>query len=533
MKLKNTVLGLSLACLLVACNNEQLMKEMKVPSGMSSGELLIQPDTYPVNELTYPSHSGVLIVPENRSNPNTRQIEIPFIQIHATGEEVGDPIFFLNGGPGNANIFSYKFVDNLIEHHDIVLVGFRGVEGSVTLTLNEIDEFFANMPGDLTEMSTLEAMASAYAKGARRLQREGIDTDGYTITEVLSDIDLVREKLGYKNINLLSVSYGTRLAMIYDWMFPGTVNRSAMISVNPPGRFEWRPEVMDQHLKYYAELYKNDVVNGNPDIDIAEIIRKNSRKIPDSWMLIPIKKGNVLMSTFMMLYSTATAPQLFDAWIAADQGDWSGIALLSKSMDMMIAGAMLWGDLASKAASADYDFGQDMNLMDEFMPENSIIGAPGTLLGIGALGWPANLIPDSLRKVNYSETNTLLINGNIDVSTPEQFGRLELLPQLKNGTQVLISEAAHSPDIWGNQRPALDHMLKVFFKTGIVDDSKYEYQPMNFEVGISFQTIAKLILGGILLIVILIGFTFRFIFRRIHRKKRLTNESPTLATLKN
>jgi hypothetical protein len=75
--------------------------------------------------------------------------------------------------------------------------------------------------------------------------------------------------------------------MIYDWMFPNVVNRSAMIAVNPPGRFEWRPEVMDQHLKYYAELNKKDSVYGNPVIDIAEIIRKNSREIPESWMFLP------------------------------------------------------------------------------------------------------------------------------------------------------------------------------------------------------------------------------------------------------
>jgi len=60
-----------------------------------------------------------------------------------------------------------------------------------------------------------------------------------------------------------------------------------MIAVNPPGRFEWRPEVMDQHLKYYAELNKKDSVYGNPVIDIAEIIRKNSREIPESWMFLP------------------------------------------------------------------------------------------------------------------------------------------------------------------------------------------------------------------------------------------------------
>jgi pimeloyl-ACP methyl ester carboxylesterase len=384
------------------------------------------------------------------------------------------------------------------------------------------------MPGDMTEKATLDKMSEAYVKGAERLQSEGVDTDGYIITEVLNDVDLVRKSLGYSKINLFSASYGTRLAMIYDWMFPNTVHRSAMISVNPPGRFEWRPEVMDQHLKHYSELYKKDSIYGNPDIDIAEIIRKYSRNIPKSWMFIPIKKGYVLMSTFMMLYSTDTAPKLFDAWIAASNGDWSGIAMLSLSMDFMLKDALLWGDLISKASSADYDFDPDLDLMKEFMPENSIIGAPGTLLGIGAVDWPSKLIPDSLRTVQYSETNTLLINGNIDVSTPEQFGRKELLPYLKNGTQVLISEAAHTSDIFGKQRPALDFMLTKFYKTGIVDNSKYKYQAMSFKVGLSFQAMLKLSLALIVLVIVLIAILIRYL---VIRRQRRTTRSKNNANL--
>jgi len=506
--------------LLVSCNEQPLLKEINVPENISSGDFYSQTDKYTIGDNTYPAHSGVIIVPENRDKTDSRLIQIPFIQIHSTSDYIAEPIFFFNGGPGSPNIDTYNFANNFIDKHDVVLVGFRGVDEGCSSILNlpEIDDFFSNMPGDLTEQASLDRMSEAYANGAKRLQQEGIDTDGYTITEVLEDVDLVRKSLGYNKINLFSVSYGTRLAMIYDWMFPNIVKRSAMVSVNPPGRFEWRPEALDQHLKYYSELYKKDTVLGNPDIDIAEIIRKNSRKIPENWMFIPIKKSHVLISSFIMLYSTETAPKLFDAWIAADKGDWSGIAFISLSTEYMLSDALLWGDLAAKARSADYDFHPKQNPLGEFMPDNSIIGAPGSLLGIGAMGWPAKLIPDSLRKVQYSSTPTLLINGNIDVSTPEQFGRNELLPYLENGTQVIISEAAHAPDIWSNQRPALDHMLKEFFTTGIVVNSMYEYQPMNFKVGVSFQSIIKITLSVLFFIILILIYTIRYIIlKRIRR----------------
>ena len=502
-----------------SCGEDEKEQTIKVPNDAKAGSIYIEPDIYIVEDKEYKSHSGIIVVPENRSKADSRLIEIPIVQIHSTGDSIAEPIFFMNGGPGNANIGSFHFVDNLIGNHDIILVGFRGVEGSVILNLPEVDEFFANMPGDLTEISTLDAMATAYASGAKRLHDEGIDTDGYIITEVIEDFEDARIALGYKKINLFSVSYGTRLAMIYDWIYPNAINRSAMMCVNPPGHFEWRPEAMDEHLKYYSELYKKDLEYGNPNIDLAEIIRKRSRNIPENWLFFPIKKGDVLMSTFMMLYSTETAPQLFDAWIAADNGDWSGIAMLSLSMDLMLADALNWGDLAAKASSADYVFSPGFDPLSEFMPDSSIIGAPGSLLGIGAKGWPSKLIPDSLRQVRYSETPTLLINGNIDVSTPAQFGRDELLPNLKNGQLVIISEAAHSPDLWGSQRPALDHMLKTFFKTGIVDDSRYKYSPLSFQVGWGLPTIMKLGLAGVVLILIVIIALIWYVVRKIRRKR--------------
>jgi len=43
---------------------------------------------------------------------------------------------------------------------------------------------------------------------------------------------------GYKQIDeLVSESAGTRLAMIYAWRYPTSINRSVMIGANPPGDF--------------------------------------------------------------------------------------------------------------------------------------------------------------------------------------------------------------------------------------------------------------------------------------------------------
>jgi len=366
-----------LISVVISCEKDEEKQDIIIPPDAQAGSIYLEPDIYHVNEKQYKSHRGVIVVLENRDNPESRLIEVPIIQVHATGDSVAEPIFYLTGGPGNSNVRSYLLVNDFSENHDIILVGYRGVDGSVALDCPEVDDFFSDLPGDLTEQATIDSMAAAYSRCAGRLQKEDVDTDGYTMTEVIQDFEDTRLAIGYNRINLLSSSYGTRLSMIYGWMYPKSIRRSAMISVNPPGRFEWRPEVMDELIEYYSDLYKKDAEQGGRTENLAETIRKAAHNMPERWLFFPIKKGHVLIGTFMMLYHTDTAPDIFDAWVAAGEGDWSGIALLSLAVDFMLEGATIWGDQAAKAVSADYVFEPGSNPLAEFMPSNSIIGAPG------------------------------------------------------------------------------------------------------------------------------------------------------------
>ena len=97
--------------------------------------------------------------------------------------------------------------------------------------------------GDLFCDASVANIGGAFVQCAERLQNEGVDLDGYTMVEVVEDMEATRIALGYERVNLLSSSYGTRVAMIYAWMYPDSLYRSAMIAVNPPGHFVWEPEV--------------------------------------------------------------------------------------------------------------------------------------------------------------------------------------------------------------------------------------------------------------------------------------------------
>src|SRR4026208_2353011 len=47
---------------------------------------------------------GTLLVPENRSNPDTNLIELAFVRFKSTAKSPGSPIVYLAGGPGGSGI---------------------------------------------------------------------------------------------------------------------------------------------------------------------------------------------------------------------------------------------------------------------------------------------------------------------------------------------------------------------------------------------------------------------------------------------
>ena len=133
---------------------------------------------------------------------------------------------------------------------------------------------------------------------------------------------------------------------------------------------------------------------------------------------------------------------------------------------------------------------------------DSIIGSPVAFAIWAPLSqaWSKDKMPYELSQVHPSEVETLLVSGSIDFSTPAEYATNELLPSLKNGKQVILSEMGHVSDIWSVQPKATLRLLTSFYDTGTADESLYQYEPMNFKVSLGFPMLAKILLGsGVLL----------------------------------
>ena len=163
---------------------------------------------------------------EDRDSRTGRTIDLNIVVLPALAEDKSpDPIFVLVGGPGAAaTLTAGSFADGLREHRDIVLVDQRGTGRS-----NQLQCSAPTLGESINAMLTFDFYRPDEC-------RAGLDADltKYTTNIAMDDLDEVRGWLGYDQINLYGVSYGTRAAFVYMRRHGEHVRSSTLRGVAPP-----------------------------------------------------------------------------------------------------------------------------------------------------------------------------------------------------------------------------------------------------------------------------------------------------------
>jgi pimeloyl-ACP methyl ester carboxylesterase len=518
-----------LAILLSICScSEKETDYIEIPEDALAGEIY---------HITTSLHEGTgreittatLVVAENRETVDSRLLSLPVKIFRSTNPNPEEPVFWFAGGPGASNV-TYWPPDELLAQRDVVMIGYRGIDGSTVL---ECPEFLDGTSGyNMFSEEAISHMRENFCDCQNRWMDTGIDLSCYTMTDVIDDMESARHALNYEKINLLSVSYGTRLAQVFAYRYPNRVNRSIMVSVNPPGHFAWNPETIDRQIQHYSKLWANDSVYSQKSDDLAASIKRVMNHMPKRWLFFKIDPDKVRFATFMGLYHTSGAGSVFDTFIAADNGDASGLALVSIMTKLQLKKMYRgWGDLISKSY-ADFDPSVDYN---EQMKLNSfILGSPGSQLFAVSRAWQANTKDSIYNKSRISDVETLLLSGNIDLSTPAENAKNELLPYLNNGKQYILSEYGHVGDIMNRKHEAFVKAICTYYASGEADMSAYQAQNVDFTPQMSYPQLAKIVIAcavGIILLITGIVFLIRYLVRRRKLKRRASSNLATNASL--
>jgi pimeloyl-ACP methyl ester carboxylesterase len=515
------VLIVGLAYLRLAPGEESVV----VPGGARAGDLILEPCTYPTEDGSYGADCGTLVVPENRADAASRLIALPVTRIRARSDHTAEPVFRLEGGPGITNM-TFPEASRIADDHDVVLVGYRGVDGSSRLDCPEVVSALKHSADFLGDES-LHSYSEALAACARRLRDNGVDLAGYTLAQRVDDLETARVALGYDRIDLVSQSVGTRTAMIYSWRYPQSIHRSVMIAVNPPGHFLWDPETTDEQIQHYADLCAEDAGCRDRTDDLTATMRRTAGDIPDRWLFLPIKEGNVRLTSFFGLMQSMAgpaplrAPVTLDSWLSAADGDASGFWFASFLADFTFPQSFVWGETAATAML-------DARVADDYFSSGggpgSILGDPATdfVWGGGGLvdAWPDDRSDDPYSRVHTTDVETLLIGGTVDFATPARFATEELLPFLPNGHQVVLAELGHEPDFWSYHPEASTRLINTFFDSGEVDDSLYTHRTMDFGTEVTNTALAKGIAGTMVGLAIVAVLSLLWMARRVHKRGR-------------
>ena len=167
--------------------------------------------------------------PEDPSDPASPLLELRVAVIPALSlEPEADPLVPIAGGPGQSTIEFYAAYRTAFEEvrrsRDIVLLDQRGTGNSAKMHC-EVDEEI--IEGAFSREQTIEVTRTC-------LDSLPHDPRFFTTSVAVTDLEALREALGYSQFNLYGISYGSRVAQHFVRRYPDSTRTVIIDGVAAP-----------------------------------------------------------------------------------------------------------------------------------------------------------------------------------------------------------------------------------------------------------------------------------------------------------
>jgi pimeloyl-ACP methyl ester carboxylesterase len=407
----------------------------------------------PGTGLTAPAECGWFEVAENPAEPEGRKIKLRVARVPAQGREVEpDPLILFAGGPGQAATEAWLIVApafrKLNENRDILLIDQRGTGQSNPLRCRQIalDEAML-LDWDDLEDSTRDCLAGLQG-----------DPRFYTTTIAMQDYDQVRAALGYEQLNLFGVSYGTRAAQVYLRLFPERVRTVVLDSVVPQTL-----ALGSEHAKKLDLALDRVLDSCEADADCRQAFpqsRENLRLMAEAVTANPVKvtvlhpltgepqevefNRDLLGGAIRFLSYSAETQALLPLLIheAATTGNYSRITSQLMITATGLADSIAQGMELSVVCAEDFPRFPNPDEMAEstnHLLSDSMMRSSQIQCGI----WPRGSVPADFNEPIVSDKPILLLSGEFDPVTPPEYAE-QVLQHLSNGKHLVAPGQGHS-----------------------------------------------------------------------------------------
>jgi pimeloyl-ACP methyl ester carboxylesterase len=429
---------------------------------------------------TIAARCGVVEVPENRAQPSGRRIRLAVAVVPGTARRPqSDPVFMLAGGPGQAAGEAFPLAApafrGILRERDVVLVDQRGTGGSNPLSCKPPDDeapaddgpAFSDgahseaevAPGnDALSIGAAETASARIAAARERTRRcvSRLDADPrfYTTSDAVLDLEAVRAALGARAVNLVGISYGTRVALEYLRRHPERIRSVVLDGVVPPelalGAEHARnlETALDVQFAACAADAACARAYGSPRDALARLLEELRREprpvryrdpVTDESREDPLTAETV--AGVVRLY--AYAPQLAAMLPKSLSDAAAGRPEVLKAQARMIES--LVGEQVAEGAQLSVACAEDAGRL-EVEPDDA-----DTLLGTEFVAtllaqcevWPRGHRPVDFNEPVESERPVLLISGELDPVTPPRYGE-QVLGHLPKGRHLVVRGQGHN-----------------------------------------------------------------------------------------
>ena len=427
----------------------------------------------PGTNLTADARCGTYDVPENPAEPEGRKISLNIAIASATGtDKEPDPVFFFAGGPGQAATETWVMIRSTLrqigKNRDIVMIDQRGTGKSNKLACTSEIEEDLNQEIDLDLIRTETQKCLADLDGDPRF---------YTTTIAMGDYNLVREAMGYDQINIMGVSYGTRAAQVYLREFPDTVRTATLDSVVPMqlALGQEHAPMLDQSVAaVFADCVQDETCNTlypRQADELSALFARLRNEPQDITIVNPVsgKQQDIQLSADTLAvairflsYSSDTQALIpllvHEALTTGNLARLASQALLVMSgLNEMLARGMELSVLCSEDypsidLSADYSDTIMGNLFLE-------------IVDLQCKVWPRGEVPADFHQPVVSDIPVLLMSGERDPVTPPQYAS-QAAETFSNSLNLVAKGQAHSV----MKNVCLREITTAFINQGSVDD---------------------------------------------------------------
>lgn len=413
---------------------------------------------------------GYLEVPENRTNPNGRTIEVPvYIFKSRSPNPKPDPIIYTVGGPGSSTMpsapymNSYKYLDD----RDFILIEQRGnyyAKPHLDCPEWSAAVYRSNLP-DFDSSSSDRLFTSAARACRERLTGQGIDLNGYNTNEIAADVDDLTQALNINRYNLLTISYSTKIAQVLLRDYPEKIRSVVMDSPLPlESNYDEEsvgnlltslerllldcqadadcnkayPDLKQRFFEYLKEKTQNplEVVIENPQNGKSEIFRLTGADL-------------ITVFTSASTAEVSEIPFKMNRLLNNDQSDLE--AELTELFQAPNGGAGM-GMRLSVWCAEEFPFSDRAVVENETLRYPEVTGlSPAVFKAAVCEVWNVSKVPDIENEAVKSDIPVLLISGEYDNETPLKWAAA-MKNNLSNSHHLIFKGWKHTPTTnWGNQ----------------------------------------------------------------------------------